>query len=65
MENLVLYIRESYNELVHKVTWPTWPNLVSSTVVVLVASVMIALIIVLMDFVFNTTILRGIYKIKF
>lgn len=65
MENLVLYVRESYNELVHKVTWPSWPNLVSSTVVVLVASVMIALIIVLMDFVFNTTVLQGIYKIKF
>lgn len=65
MENIVLYVRESYNELVHKVTWPTWPNLVSSTIVVLVASVIIALIISLMDVVFNGLVLQGIYKIKF
>ena len=33
------YIKESYNELVNKVTWPTFPQLQSSTIVVMVASV--------------------------
>ena len=49
MERLRLYIRESYNELVNKVTWPTWPNLLSNTRVVLVASIILALLIFLMD----------------
>ncbi|MCO6476208.1 MAG: preprotein translocase subunit SecE [Phaeodactylibacter sp.] len=61
MERLKLYVIESYNELVHKVTWPTWPNLQSSTVVVLVASIILALIIFLMDVV-SRTILDWIYS---
>jgi len=49
MEKITLYVKESYNELMHKVTWPTWANLQSSTVLVLVASVIIALVIFAMD----------------
>lgn len=49
MERLKLYVIESYNELVNKVTWPTWSNLQSSTIVVLVASIILALVIFLMD----------------
>jgi preprotein translocase subunit SecE len=47
------YIEESVNELVHKVSWPTWEELQESSVIVLVASVIIALVIFLMDFVFG------------
>lgn len=49
MEQIKLYLRESYNELVHKVTWPTWANLLSSTKVVLIGSLIIALIVLLLD----------------
>ncbi|MBP6185064.1 MAG: preprotein translocase subunit SecE [Saprospiraceae bacterium] len=49
MEKIKLYLTESYNELMHKVTWPTWPNLTSTTVVVLVSSLLIAILIALMD----------------
>ncbi len=49
MEQIKLYLQESYNELVNKVTWPTWPNLLSSTRVVLVGSLIIALLVLLMD----------------
>lgn len=49
MERLKLYFKESYNELVNKVTWPTWSNLLSSTRVVLVASAILSLLIFLMD----------------
>ena len=49
MERLKLYVIESYNELVNKVTWPTWSNLQSSTILVLIASLIIALIIFVMD----------------
>ncbi len=49
LSNLSLYIKESYNELLNKVTWPTFPALQSSTIVVLIASLIIALIIFIMD----------------
>jgi preprotein translocase subunit SecE len=49
MEQIKLYLIESYNELVNKVTWPTWANLIASTKVVLVGSLIIAVIVLLMD----------------
>ena len=49
MDKLTLYIKESYNELVNKVTWPSWANLQSSTVLVIIGSLILALIIFLMD----------------
>ncbi len=53
MEKIKLYIRESYDELMHKVTWPSWTQLQSNTLAVIVASAILALIIMLMDAVFN------------
>ena len=45
--------KESYNELVHNVTWPTSKKLSSSAVVVLTASLLIALVVFLMDYAFQ------------
>lgn len=42
-------LEESYNELVHKVSWPSKTELANSTVVVMVASIVIALLILCMD----------------
>ena len=42
---LLTDIEESYNELVHKVSWPTRSELVNSTIVVMVASIIAALLI--------------------
>ena len=47
------YIRESYNELVDKVSWPTWSELQSSSIVVAIATIIIALIIYFMDSIFS------------
>ena len=47
------YIKESYNELMDKVSWPTWSELQSSSIVVAIATVIIALIIYFMDSVFS------------
>ena len=47
------YCKESYDELVHKVTWPTSKELSSSAVVVLTASLLIALVVFLMDSAFQ------------
>jgi preprotein translocase subunit SecE len=49
MEKIKLYLLESYNELVHKVTWPTMSSLMSNTIAVLVASAILMGVIVLMD----------------
>ena len=47
------YIEESYNELMHKVTWPTWRELQESTVLVFIAILILTTVIFLMDFVFG------------
>ena len=53
MKKLVNYCKESYNELVNKVTWPSWDELQNSAVVVSVAALVIALIVFLMDLIFG------------
>ena len=47
------YIKSSYDELINKVSWPTWSELQSSSIVVAIASAIIALIIYLMDQTFS------------
>jgi preprotein translocase subunit SecE len=56
-------IKESYNELVYKVSWPTAKELASSSVLVLVASLILALIVWLMDFAFENlmTFIYGLF----
>ena len=56
------YLQETYNELIHKVSWPSWSDLQSSSVVVLVASLIIALVIFFMDFSFQH-VFQFLYKI--
>lgn len=60
---LKTYVKESYNELVHKTTWPSWQELQSSAVVVLVATFIIALIVLVMDFSFSLIMRDGIYHL--
>jgi len=55
-------IKESYSELVHKVSWPSSKELVNSAVVVLIASIIIALIVWLMDLGFEA-LMTLVYKI--
>jgi preprotein translocase subunit SecE len=57
---IVEYARESYDELMNKVTWPTWTELQSSAVVVSIASLIIALVVFLMDITFEN-ILKFFY----
>lgn len=53
MASFKTYLTESYTELVHKVSWPTWKELQSSAIVVLVAALLVSLIIFLMDYIFG------------
>ncbi len=61
MEAIRQYFKESYNELVNKVTWPTLGELQSTTIVVLIASLVIALIIYVMDILSNLLLQNTIY----
>lgn len=47
-------VKESYEELVHKVSWPTRKELSQSAVLVLIASIILALIVWLMDWCFES-----------
>jgi preprotein translocase subunit SecE len=49
------YFNETVNEMLHKVTWPTWKELQSNTIIVVIASVLIALSVFVMDFAFGIT----------
>jgi preprotein translocase subunit SecE len=49
MAKVVQFIKESYEEMTQKVTWPTWGELQNSAVLVLVASFIIALVVFAMD----------------
>ncbi|AEW01182.1 preprotein translocase subunit SecE [Niastella koreensis] len=51
MNKISTYLRESYRELVEKVTWPTWTQLQQSTVIVLVATLLITGVVWFMDLV--------------
>ena len=42
-------IRDAYDELRYKTSWPTGTQLIKSALIVMVASVIIALIILIMD----------------
>ena len=55
------YIKESYKELVEKVSWPTFAQLQSSTIVVMVASLIFALVVLVMDISFEN-LMKGIYS---
>ncbi|GHU94782.1 protein translocase subunit SecE [Bacteroidia bacterium] len=50
---MIKYLKGAYNELVHKVTWPSFASLQSSATLVMIASVIFALVIFAMDFVFR------------
>ncbi len=49
MANIVQFVKESYEEMTQKVTWPTWGELQNSAVLVLIASLIIGVVIFAMD----------------
>ena len=58
------YEKAAFNELAHKVTWPTWSSLQGSAIVVMVASLILALVILAMDLTFEN-VMSGIYSILY
>ncbi len=60
MDKISLYLKESYEELNNKVTWPSWANLVDSAKVVLITTLIITAIVFVMDLLSNS-ILNIVY----
>jgi preprotein translocase subunit SecE len=54
MAKVGAYIKECYIELKDKVSWPSWEELQSSVILVMIASLIIALTIFTMDIGFQT-----------
>jgi preprotein translocase subunit SecE len=51
MNKVSNYFRDSYKELLEKVTWPNWTQLQQSTMIVLVSTLIITAVIAVMDLV--------------
>ena len=60
--NRLTDIKESYNELVHKVSWPTKSELANSTIVVMVASIIASLVIWVIDLCINE-VMKAVYHV--
>lgn len=56
-------LEESYNELVHKVSWPSKSDLANSTVIVMVASILMALVIWAVDAIISWGMENIIYRV--
>lgn len=62
MNKITHYFRDSYKELMEKVTWPNWAQLQQSTMIVLIATLVITAVVALMDFAAGGA-LKFIYKL--
>ena len=53
MRKFINYLKESFTELTKQVTWPSWSKLQSSAILVLVATLILAVVVFVMDFAFQ------------
>jgi preprotein translocase subunit SecE len=62
MNKFTVFVKESYKEMVEKVSWPKWEQLQQSTMIVLGATLFITAIVALMDLIANGS-MKFIYKL--
>ena len=53
MNRIIKYCKDSYSELAHNITWPTRRELTHNAIVVLIASILIALVVFAEDTLFE------------
>lgn len=56
------YVQEAYDELLHKVSWPTWEELQQTTIIVLIALGLVTAVVFGMDLAAEN-VLKFIYNI--
>jgi preprotein translocase subunit SecE len=64
MKRLINYVKAAYEELVHKASWPTFKELQSSTILVMVASLIFAVVILGMDQAFEN-LMKAVYQLLY
>ncbi|HVZ57651.1 MAG TPA: preprotein translocase subunit SecE [Chitinophagaceae bacterium] len=62
MNKIVHYFKDSYKELMEKVTWPTWAQLQQSTMIVLAATLLTTALVGVMDLA-ASNVLKFVYKL--
>jgi preprotein translocase subunit SecE len=62
MNKFSVFLKESYQELTERVSWPKWENLQQSTMIVLGSTLFITAIVALMDFIANGS-MKFIYSL--
>jgi preprotein translocase subunit SecE len=60
---LKMFVIESYLELKNKVSWPKYSELQSSSILVLIASLIFAIIIGIFDLAFRMLLQEWLYRI--
>ena len=53
MRKFIQYLKESFTELTKKTSWPSWDKLQSSAILVMVTTVLLALMLLVIDFAFQ------------
>ena len=49
MNKFTVFVKESYTEMMEKVSWPKWDQLTQSTMIVLGATIFITVLVAIMD----------------
>ncbi len=62
MRKIINYFKESFVELTRKTTWPNWAKLQSSALLVIVTTVILAALLWVIDFAFQS-LMTGIYTL--
>ena len=62
MRKFINSCKESFTELIKKTTWPTWAKLQSSALLVIVTTVLLAAVLWVIDFAFQS-LMTGIYTL--
>lgn len=64
MGKIKTYFQETYEELVNKVSWPTWQEVQNSAVIVMIAAFIIAVVVFVMDFSLKSVMefIYGLFK---
>jgi preprotein translocase subunit SecE len=62
MNKIQSYFRDSYKELMEKVTWPNWQQLQQSTMIVLFATLVITAIVWVLDL-GSSNLLKFVYSL--
>jgi preprotein translocase subunit SecE len=62
MNKIQSYFKDSYTELMEQVTWPNWQQLQQSTMIVLIATLVITAIVWVLDL-GSSSVLKFVYSL--